>query len=83
MLPFISFIGNLARIPLKGLFRKACLVKLVAYCLPLGVSFLCGGGPSELDVMRVMTSWPSSGSAPGPQISPHGALRSTLRGPLP
>lgn len=60
MLPFISFIGNLARIPLKGLFRKACLVKLVAYCLPLGVSFLCGGGPSELDVMRVMTSWPSA-----------------------
>ena len=29
MLPFISFIGNLASIPLKSLFRKACLVKLV------------------------------------------------------
>lgn len=41
MLPFISFIGNLASIPLKSLFRKACLVKLRCI-LPGTVIFLCG-----------------------------------------
>lgn len=56
MSPFVSCIGNLASIPLRSLFRRACRVSSAVHCLLLSVTFLCGWRLSELEVTRVIAS---------------------------